>query len=79
MQQLTLIGLQQLLHPQEAEGDPHDAGLVQVGADSARERQSAGELVKHLRLLTAATSGRVTGAQLSLFRTGPAGGRRESG
>lgn len=73
------MGLQQLLHPQEAEGDPHDAGLVQVGADFARERQSAGELIKHLRLLAATTSGRVARTQLSLLRTGPAGGRRESG
>lgn len=60
------------MHPQEAEGDSHDGGFVQVGGDSAGERQCAGELVKHLRLLTPPTSGRIPRTQLPLLRAGPA-------
>lgn len=58
---------------QEAERDPHDGGLVQVGGDSAGEGQHMGEFVKHLRLLTPPTSGRIAGTQLPLLRTGPEG------
>lgn len=64
---------QEAPHAQEAEGDSHDGGFVQVGGDSAGKWQSVRELVKHLRLLTPPTSGRITGTQLPLFRTGPEG------
>ncbi|TNN77802.1 hypothetical protein EYF80_012100 [Liparis tanakae] len=66
----------QVVHPQEAEGDSHDGGLVQVGADSAGERQRAGQVIEHLRLLAPPTSGRITRAQLSLLRTAATGVRR---
>lgn len=69
-----LTGLEELPHPQEAEGDSHDGRFVQMGGDSARQRQSVGELVKHLRLLTPPVSGRVPGAKFPLLRTAPTGG-----
>lgn len=71
---VLLTGSEEVAHPQEVEGDSHDGGFVQVGGDSTGEWQSAGELVKHLRLLTPPTSGRITRTQLPLLRTGPAGG-----
>lgn len=67
------------MHSQEAEGDPHDGGFVQVGADSTGERQSAGQLIEHLRLLTPSTSGRIARTQLPLLRTGAARGKKERG
>lgn len=74
---MFLTGSQELLQPQEAERHPHDARLVQVGADFARQRQRAGEFVEHLRFLTAPTSSRVPGAELPLLRAAPAGGDRQ--
>lgn len=72
-----LTRLQEVTHPQEAEGDSHDGGFVQVGGDSAGKWQSARELVKHLCLLTPPASGCITRTQLPLLRTGPAGGEEE--
>lgn len=71
-----LTGSEEALHLQEAEGDSHDGRFVQVGGHSAGERQSASELIKHLRLLAPPTSGRITRTQLPLLRTGPTGGRK---
>lgn len=63
--------LKELAHPQEAEGDSHDGRFVQMGGHSTRKRQSLGELIKHLRLLTPSVSGCITGTQFSLLRTAP--------
>lgn len=71
---MLLTGLKETAHPQKAEGDSHDGGFVQVGCDSARKRQSVGELIKHLRLLTPPTSGSITRTQLPLLGTGTTGG-----
>lgn len=74
---MLLTRSQELAHAQEAEGDSHDGSFVQVGGHPAGERQSVGELIKHLRLLTPPTPGCITRAQLPLLRTAPAGGRRQ--
>ena len=71
---MLLTRFEEVAHAQEAEGDSHDGGFVQMGGDSAGERQSVGELVKHLRLLTPPTPGCITGMQLPLLRTAPGGG-----
>lgn len=72
-----LTGLEELAHPQEAERDSHDGRLVQMGGHPARQRQRVGQLVEHLRLLTAPVSGGIAGAQFPLLRTAPAPRGRE--
>lgn len=47
-----------------------------MGGHPARERQSVGELVEHLRLLTPPVSGGVPGAQFPLLRTAPKPGKK---
>lgn len=64
--------------PQEAEQDPHDARLVQVVGDSPGQRQRAGQLVEHLRLLAAPLSGCVPGSQLPLLAAAPAAGQQDA-
>ncbi len=76
---MLLTGSEEAVHPQEVEGDSHDSRFVQVGGDSTGEWQSAGELIKHLRLLTPPTSSRITRTQLPLLRTGPTGGGGAAG
>lgn len=37
--------------PQEADSQPHDGGLVQVGAHTVRQGQLVGQLIEDFRLL----------------------------
>lgn len=46
--------------PQVADGQSHDGGFIQMWADAVWERQLAGQLIKHLRLLTAPAARRVS-------------------
>lgn len=66
---VILTRSQKAPHAQDAEGDPHDGSFVQMGGNSAWQWQSAGELIKHLRLLAPPTPGCITRAQLPLLRT----------
>lgn len=50
-------GGEHLACAQEADGQPHDGGLVQVRADAVRQRQLVRQVVEHLRLLAAAAAG----------------------
>lgn len=61
------------VHAQVADGEAHDGGLVQVGADAACEGQRVGQLVQHLGLLAAPAAGRIPGLFLAQL-----GGRPES-
>lgn len=56
------------VHAQVADGEAHDGGFVQVGADPAREGQRVRQLVEHLRLLAATASSRIPGFLLAEFR-----------
>ena len=62
---------EEAVHAQEAERDPHDGGLVQVGGDFVWEGQGVGELVEDLRLLAPPTPGRIPRPHLPLVRAGP--------
>lgn len=57
---------------QEADGQPHDGGLVQVGADAGGQRQLVGELVEDLRLFAAPGARRIAGLLLAPLRAAPA-------
>ena len=70
-------GGDQLACAQEADGEPHDGGLVQVGGEAVGERQLAGQLVEHLRLLAPPAARRVPGLLLAPLRAAPAGRKRE--
>ena len=61
------------VHAQVADGEAHDGGLVQVGADPAREGQRVRQLVQHLGLLAAPAAGRIPGLLLAQLRARPAG------
>lgn len=73
---MFLTGSQETLQRQEAQGDSHDGGFVQLRGNAARKRKSAGQLVENFRLFAPPASGRVTRTQLPLLRTGPTGGGR---
>lgn len=62
----------QLAGTQEADGEPHDGGLVQVGADAVGQRQLVGQLVEDLRLFAAPASRRVPRLLLAALRAAPA-------
>lgn len=55
----VLTTVEKLPHAQVADGEPHDGGLVQAGADAVRQRKLLGQLVEDLRLLAAPASRRV--------------------
>lgn len=57
--------------PQEADGQPHDGGLVQVGAHAVRQGQLVGQLVEDLRLLASPASGSIPGLLLPPLRATP--------
>lgn len=76
---LLVSGREEFAQPQEAEQDPHDAGLVQVVGDSPGQRQRVAQLVEHLCLLAAPVSGSVPGSQLPLLTAALAAGQRETG
>lgn len=65
-------GSEQLACAQEADGQPHDGGLVQVRADAVWQRQLVGQVVEHLRLFAAAAASRVARLLLTPLRAGPA-------
>lgn len=65
-------GSEQLACAQEADGQPHDGGLVQVRADAVGQRQLVGQVVEHLRLFAAAAAGRVARLLFTPLRAGPA-------
>ena len=69
-------GGDQLARAQEADGEPHDGGLVQVGGEAVGEGQLAGQLVEHLRLLAPPAARRITGLLLAPLRAAPAGRKR---
>lgn len=68
---IALTWADDLAGAQEADGQSHDGGFVQVGADAVWEGQLIGQLVKHLRLLTTTTACRVTRPLLTPLRTVP--------
>jgi len=61
-----------LARAQEADGQPHDGGLVQVGGDAVRQRQLVGELVEHVRLFAASGASRVARLLLTSLGAAPA-------
>lgn len=63
---------EQLARAQEADGQPHDGGLVQVRADAVGQRQLMSQVVEHLGLLAAAAASRVPGLLLTPLRAAPA-------
>ena len=60
--------LQHLADLEEADGQAHDGGLVQLGGDGGREGQAVGQLEEHLRLLAAAAAGGIARLLLPLLR-----------
>lgn len=56
---------------QEADGQPHDGGLVQVGAHAVRQGQLVGQLVEDLRLLAPPAPGSISGLLLPPLRATP--------
>lgn len=63
---------EQLARAQEADGQPHDGGLVQVRADAVGQRQLVRQVVEDLRLLAAAAAGGVARLLLAAVRAVPA-------
>lgn len=61
------------VHAQVADGQAHDGGLVQVGADPASEGQRVCQLIQHLGLLAAPAAGRIPGLLLAQLGARPAG------
>lgn len=57
--------------PQEADGQPHDGGLVQVGAHTVWQGQFMSQLIEDLRLLAAPASCRIPGLFLPPLRAAP--------
>lgn len=72
-------GGEQLACAQEADGEPHDGGLVQVSADAVGQRQLVGQVVEHLRLFAAPTASRIARLFLSPLRAAPANRKNEDG
>lgn len=56
---------------QEADGQPHDGGFVQVGAHAVRQGQLVGQLVEDLRLLAPSAPGSIPGLLLPPLRAAP--------
>lgn len=61
------------VHAEVADGQAHDGGLVQVGADPASEGQRVRQLIQHLGLLAAPAAGRIPGLLLAQLGARPAG------
>lgn len=73
----SLTRVQQFSHAQVADGEPHDRGFIQMRGDIVRQRQLVCKLIKHLRLLAPAASGRIPGLLLPALRAHPGKTRRE--
>lgn len=56
---------------QEADGQPHDGGFVQVGAHTVRQGQLMGQLVEDLCLFAPPAPGSVPGLLLPPLRATP--------
>lgn len=56
---------------QEADGQPHDGGLVQVGAHAVGQGQLVGQLVEDLCLLAPPAPGSIPGLLLPPLRATP--------
>lgn len=56
---------------QEADSQPHDGGLVQVGAHTVRQGQLVGQLVEDLRLLAPSAPCCIPGLLLPPLRATP--------
>lgn len=56
---------------QEADGQPHDGGFVQVGAHAVRQGQLMGQLVEDLRLFAPPAPGGIPGLLLPPLRATP--------
>ena len=68
--------LQNFADLEEADGQAHDGGLVQLGRDGGGQRKAVGQVKEHLRLLTAAKPGCIARFLFPLLRVSAHNRRR---
>lgn len=69
--------VEEALRAQEADGEPHDGGFVQVSADVVRQRQLVSQLVENFRFFAAARASGVARLLLTTLRAVPVRHKRQ--